>query len=157
MNYEPTLFTYLEYPWGLIQDFSKGGGANSREGSANLLFCKYFAGNGMKMKEIGPREWRWRPLGSATDPTFKLDFLVHSGLNFHIQKNIIIYLYGIRQSISTWLKFHPWKAALETFPHVAEIKESLWMWGVLKEYMWSWYLMLLINLRERNAKEGIKV
>ena len=37
-----------------IQDFPKKG-ANSQSGCANLLFCKFFAENCMKMKEIGPQ------------------------------------------------------------------------------------------------------
>ena len=49
-----TWLTLFEpYQWR-IQDFPGGGGANSQSGCANLLFCKFFAENCMKMKESGP-------------------------------------------------------------------------------------------------------
>ena len=35
--------------------FSWGGGGNPKNGCANLLFCKFFAENCMKMKELGPQ------------------------------------------------------------------------------------------------------
>ena len=49
-----------------IQDFPEWG-ANSQSGCANLLFCKFFVENCMRMKEFGPRGGprTWRPLGSA--------------------------------------------------------------------------------------------
>ena len=43
------------------------GGANSRRGCANLLFCKFFAKIYRKMKDFGPRGGAsLTPLGSAT-------------------------------------------------------------------------------------------
>ena len=39
-----------------IQDFVEVVGANSQDGYANLLFCKIFPENCIKMKEFGPRK-----------------------------------------------------------------------------------------------------
>ena len=57
----------LAYP-----GFSWVGGANSQSECANLLFCKFFAENYMKMKEFGPGGARpWRPNGSANAHVMK--------------------------------------------------------------------------------------
>ena len=47
-------------------------GANSLSGCANLLFCKFFGENYMKMKEFGPQRRRGSslappPFGSANE------------------------------------------------------------------------------------------
>ena len=63
----------LHHPQWFILHCSGGsriflkGDANSQIGCANLLFCKYFAENSLKMKELGNKggEPPWRPLGSA--------------------------------------------------------------------------------------------
>ena len=51
------------------------GGAKSKSGCANLLFCIFFAENCMEMKEFGPGGGGmcpWRPLGSTmVKPLFR--------------------------------------------------------------------------------------
>ena len=48
-----SLVPSLDPPLWWIQDFPEGD-ANSQSGCANLLFCKFFAENSMKMNEFGP-------------------------------------------------------------------------------------------------------
>ena len=64
----------LPYQWR-IKDYSEGGGANSKIGCANILFCKFFAENCMKMKEFGPN----RSLGFANARIESFLFFLASG------------------------------------------------------------------------------
>ena len=85
-----------------------GGGANSKIGCANILFCKFFAENCMKMKEFGPN----RSLGFA-------NARIESFLFFCFRQKVIwkrlltsMYLLSRYLILCKWLLSKTWEIAL---------------------------------------------
>ena len=81
-------------------------GANSPSGCGNLLFCKFFAKNCMKMKEFGPRKGEGGRSVIWSDTSWKLSIL-----SFH-NNRIIIWNYK-KILIDLMIgKYHRWEKNL---------------------------------------------